>query len=605
MSNGQFLSRLSLLCGCDIAGEGEMSAQRTRALAAQQPAPAVTDQALRRLSWEQIWDSWEGEAAQQANSGSAMSRSETQLDTTPRRALGWRIGQRPGGSTAAVHAPGGDGSGRMVELLRAQTERWFSLLTEEAAQLRLENAALKADILSSAEAAAAAASGCGKRLQGSSAARLAAPRAQAGIPPITAPLVLDAPRRTSMDGGCGVESPRAVRASEVEPPAPPPASFGAQIFAAIGRISPRGAVAMSDDASEMGEGYSDEEAGFEQHSAQHHTEGMEGCRLAAASCASSMTALSHLLQLRWSLEEEPGSGAATSAHPCGSLPPSRPCSPAPSLSSSAGGIAALTSRTSGAAVSTCGTLGTGFEADDDAGSCVSDVNSCTFGEELRHLASLRDGAAAAAAAVGDALRAGAAPPAPQPAQGAWAAGDAAREAVRALQEGLSKRAADSDVHKWTSQMTVAHAALPGSLEPHESAADGGLARPVCWHAMAGDSAAGASQLSYPSDYWTSPTQLDRALRTLPPPPPPPQEEGSFDEGFVSAEEAPPAPGEPAYGVESDAEAHLSLAAASLAHDSAAAAVAAALKRVSALPSPAELAQACAKEAAHGAEDRLA
>ena len=116
----------------------------------------------------------------------------------------------------------------------------------------------------------------------------------------------------------------------------------------------------------------------------------------------------------------------------------------------------------------------------------------------------------ASAVASKALRPAGAPPLPfgenesesaQPLSAA-AAAEAAAEAVRAFEAGLSRCAADAEAAQWAQHALLA-----------DAGADGGLPRVPQWAVM-GES--GGTGIAFPSDYWAGPRAVERALDSLPP-----------------------------------------------------------------------------------------
>jgi len=169
-----------------------------------------------------------------------------------------------------------------VDLLRAQTERWFAMLAAEAASLRQENAELRAGL--------------------------------AGTP-------------SYLTRSESLHSVYTNRPRPHTPPGSPPGSIGS------GELYRR-------DASDGEAGDGVDIAALAQWEAScgcAHAMAEEGaaasCRLAAASCASSMAALTHLLQLRWELGTE-AEAEAGDADPASCERSERAPSPAPSAAAS-------------------------------------------------------------------------------------------------------------------------------------------------------------------------------------------------------------------------------------------------------------------------------
>jgi hypothetical protein len=614
---------LSLLSGCP-----PIMAPAWRARPDGDP-PVCVDGALRQLHWEHIWDAWEAEAGL-AHSSSEQAQEQARIAAiTPRGRPFWRVGQpldserRRGGTVAP--APSSDGGWAaqqavVLALVRSQAERWFALLRDENAALRDENAALKADI-HAAQAAPPVASMLPQPLA-SPALRLQAATRNAA-PPVKRLLAPAEQAQASEDMGRRRSSEGAVMAPTSQPP-----SFAAQLFASIGQHSPRLAgTEEDDDASaasceeESGDGDGDGDSTGRSHSpaaalavrAQQRSD-MHTCRVAAATCASSMAALTELLQLRWGTPEEEHDGATLAAPPCAAAAPS------------------VASSTAGAAGSVVG--GKGCASDDEgyvesASLCGSDIDgdmslsprssASLRSASLAHLAFLRDGAAAAAAAAAASLRSsslqGVVHVPPSLPANANAAGEAAQAAVRVLAEALHKAQGDADIQHWASAAAACATGGPSVCAP-------ALAVPM-WQMMALSSAADtptagghggqresavAPVLAYPSDYWLTSTCVDAHLRTMAPPMEPPialvacdirrEDSAEFQsvDGGLTADEYDDVDDDPDASALGDCARSVSAADAAAAHDEAAAAVAAALARVSTLPSPLELAAACAREA---------
>ena len=616
---------LALLSGCPTT-----MAPAWRARPTDVEPPVCVDGALRQLHWEHIWDAWEAEAGLAHSSAEQAQEQARVAAITPRGRPFWRVGQpldsgrRRGGATVGA-APSGDSGwaaqATVLALVRSQAERWFALLRDENAALRDENASLKADI-QAAQAAPAMVSVLPPPLA-SPAPRLPAAIRNAAPPAgrLCAPAELalapeDVGRRRSSEGAAVAPSVQHT-------------SFAAQLFASIGQQSPRLAEAVEDDdmsaASCEEEGGDDGDTTGRSHSptsalavrAQQRSD-MHTCRVAAATCASSMAALTELLQLRWGAPEEEQVDVTLAAPPCAAAAPSVASSTAGDAGSVAGGKGgACDEEEDVESASLCGS-----ESDGDIGSLSPRSSASLRSASLAHLASLRDGAAAAAAAVASSLRStsslrGVAHVQPSLPANANAAGEAAQAAVRELAEALHKAQGDADIQHWASAAAAcATAGDPSVCAPalavplwqmmalSSAAETPGAGGPACHRESA---AAPAPVLAYPSDYWQTSTCVDAHLRTMAPPMEPPialvacdirrEDSAEFQsvDGGLTADECdddeyddPVAQGA---GVRS-----VSVADAAAAHDEAAAAVAAALARVSTLPSPLELAAACAREA---------
>jgi hypothetical protein len=589
------------------------------------PPVAAPDEALRRLHWDHIWDAWELEAQQHE-----VGHEQRALDSviTPRGRPFWRVGQQPadnvsargmrrimvagrGSSESTAVGAGFGADSSLLAMLRCQTERWFMMLSDENNALRVENAALKADLA-------------------------AARTATMSIPPgpTAAPLAIQsptpaAPRRLEM-ASSGAVSRGTLSSSSAElvhrPEATPQPmwtqssprngmtatpSFTAQLFASIGRsTSPRdNSVADEEEldveSSVSGSAHSVGDAALVTALPSPRADDMHTCRVAAATCASSMAALSQLLQLRWGTTDEDIMASEESQQAADShhiIDMTRPASPTPSMC-----LSVVCSP--GSVTPECFDRD---EDDDDGKSRLSD-DGCEslYSARMAHLASLRDGAVVAAAeAVATSLRRkdslkgllaesglAALTLSPTPGLDAGSAGDAACAAVRQYADNLAKAQSDADVAHWSS---AAAAAAAASVSDTPVCAPSLAVTPM-WQLLALSGGDADQSLAFPSDYWRTSAGMDAQLRTVAPEVASPDTlvglhiEDSYltasADGGLTADE-----GEEDDDVMRCLTSTLSVADAAAAHDEAAAAVAAALARVNTLPSPLELAASCEREA---------
>ena len=599
--------------------------------------PACVDGALRQLHWEHIWDAWEAEAGVAHSSSEQLQEQARLAAITPRGRPFWRVGQplesgrRRGGATVA-QLPGGDSGwaaqqATVLALVRSQAERWFALLRDENAALRDENSALKADIQAAQATPSTGAASMQLLPPASPAPRLPAASRPAdaaagrlGAPAELVPAADDVGRRRSSEGGPF--------------PAQPASSFAAHLFASIGQCPAQVVETPEDDETSSAcceeEGGDGDGEGLSLSARSHSSAAalsvcaqqrsdMHTCRVAAATCASSMAALTDLLHLRWGPPEDDATVAAPRANA-----PSVASSTAGAAGSAVGGKGCVSDdegeEVIGDSASLCGS-----DTDGDLGSPRSSVSQRTA--SLAHLASLRNGAAAAAAAVVTSLQSscslrGGAHPEPRVEPGlpanANAAGEAAQAAVRELAEALHKAQGDANVRHWAS------AAAACATAGDSSVCAPALAVPM-WQMMALSSAAEtapggghgggevaaapAPVLAYPSDYWQTSSSVDAHLRTMAPP----MDDGipialvacdivredsaefASADGGLTADECDDDDSDGSVLGDAARSCSVSVADAAAAHDEAAAAVAAALARVSTLPTPLELAAACARE----------
>ena len=393
-------------------------------------------------------------------------------------------------------------------------------------------------------------------------------------------------------------------------------SFTAQLFASIGRsTSPRDGERVHNsiadeeecdaESSVPGSARSVGDAALVTALPSPRADDMHTCRVAAATCASSMAALSQLLHLRWGTTDEDVMASEESQQAAEShhiIDMTRPASPTSSMSSS---VACLP----GSVTPQCFDR----DEDDDEGKSRLSDDGCEslYSARMAHLASLRDEAVVAAAeAVATSLRRkdslkgllaesglAALTLSPTPGLDAGSAGDAACAAVRQYADNLAKAQSDADVAHWSS---AAAAAAAASVSDTPVCAPSLAVTPM-WQLLALSGDAHDQSLAFPSDYWRTSAGMDAQLRTVAPEVASPDTlvglhiednylTASADGGLTADE------GEDDDDVMRHLTRTLSVADAAAAHDEAAAAVAAALARVNTLPSPLELAASCEREA---------